>query len=278
MPEREHYQPQSPEGRIAKTVEEVAAREFGPEKLTRADVAKCLNLSAEQISDEEWQEISEFAVNAGSDLIRASIPERVDPISKKQEGAIKRSIDKGEARFVPYHDLFHAAETYRLTEGREASSAFIKANDKDRYTDPAVVQAELYPLLFLSHERSDSPLPIWMGTKEGRQHLLETFSLPDSDSKELEELLLKEPSADAQGRRTEYESLIEIVLVENAKRRVPDITQAELDDVRQAFRQVRGQPPAHYEQFAPKVFNQEWQDNPRLFLDEFLENIRVKPE
>jgi hypothetical protein len=273
----ERFIPQSPQGKIARTIESHAGTEFGPESLTKSDVARTLNLKTDQISEEEWSEISEFAVNAGADLMRAAIQlDSQDVFSLRDVDEIQASIEDNQGGLRPFHDLFHAAETYRATRGRHAAARFAETDDRGRYADPQAAVAELYPVLFFASPDMPKPLPVMFSTADDRKLLFEFFktvAVTDEQQKEMRDLLSNYPSDPAE-RQRQYESFLECIVIFNAQKQVKDISENEIAMIREAMKH----PSEHYRVFAARVFNEEWRGNQRLFLDELLDCIRTKPE
>lgn len=278
-----------PHGHIARAVEKKAGKEFGPKKLKKEMVASAFNLSPDEITDEEWEEISEFAVNAGSDLIRSAIRKDVQgAISLGNIVSLQERIKNNEDGLFPIHDIFHAAETYRLTGGRSASANFIETDIRGRYTDPQAAAAELYPVLFLIvSPESKSPLPIFLTSAEGRKIVAQFLGdVLDSSAPAVQEMirtLSTTPPPDLPSlRKKEYESLLEVIVVSNAEKRLRDmgpevapLSMQEKQAMREAMKRATEHPASHYQEFAEKVFSQDGlEKNPRLFLDEFLASIR----
>jgi|GEM_PF-5576962 hypothetical protein len=275
----ERFGSKFPHGRIAQTVEMKAGKEFGPERLKKYDVARALNLQEDQISDGEWMEISEFAVNAGADLIRAAIQQdSKDIFSSRYVAEIQRSIEDedNDVGLKPFHDIFHAAETYRATKGKHAAARFAETDDRSKYVDPQSAVAELYPVLFFASPDMPKPLPVMFSTADDRKlvfELFKTVAVSDEQLKEMEDLLSTYPSDPAE-RQRQYESFLECIVIFNAQKQVKDINRNEIAMMREAMKS----PPEHYRVFAARVFNEEWRENQRLFLDELLNCIRTRSE
>ena len=278
-----------PHGRIARLVEDTAGREFGPKRLGKERLAPTFNVSPDQITEEEWAEIYEFSVNAGSDLIRSAIKTDVpDAIASNDIYPLQMRILANDDGLIPRHDIFHAAETYRLTKGASASAEFITKTDKrSRYTDPGSAAAELYPVLFLVLDDSGAPLPVLLSTIEGRKKIADSLAPRlDPGLSQTQELLknLNERTAPElpSARQQEYELLLELIVISQAIKALQDmdpavepLTAQEQEAVHKAIQEASQIPDSHYKNFAEKVFSQtDFTSNPRLFLDEFLISIR----
>jgi hypothetical protein len=281
-----------PQGRIARIVEREAGKKFGPENLTKDVVAQALHISPEQLSDEEWEEISEFAVNAGSALLRSSLGKSEGSISTEEEYKSERARVKESARgLIPFHDIFHAAETYRLTHGRSASAEFAEADTRARYTEPSSAAAELYPILFLIIPPNlDEPFPILLSHQEGREaiagFLYESFEDPLPGVRKMIEVLeTSDQSPDPDARKKEFETLVELIILSNAIKNLQEatpaqapLTESEAKAIQEAIQRAAQYPTSHYYQFAQKVFAETNDHDPRLFIDEFLSCIRTGGE
>jgi hypothetical protein len=281
----ERYKSESPHTQIAQKIELQAGLEFGPEKLTKADVARALNLTESDISDEEWNDISEFAVNAGAVLFRAAVENDIpETPTRKDLKTLDKRIKKNKDNLLPYHDLFHAAETYRLTKGGRAAARFAEVSNRERYTDPHAAVGELYPLLFYAKPENPgmtAPLSVLLQSPEGRKVVEDFFmhwKLPEDATRRIQHILTAAPQSTLEARQRDYESLIEVVILANTEDNIKDLTPAEAESIQKGFVEVRDNPPEHYARFARRVFNEEWKTNPRLFLDELLDCIRTKPE
>lgn len=283
--------PKSIPQRISQTLERQAGEKFGPKRLTKEILARTLNLDGDQITHEEWADISEFAVNAGASLIRTAIEKDVpDAVATGDVEAIVDRIEKNKDNFLPQHDIFHAAETYKLTGGKRVSAEFLDTDVRGRYTNPDSAVAELYPILFLVLPYLQAPLPVLLSSKEGRSQIAEVLPrLLDTDIPGVQEFIDKLDSSDfpqtPAERQQEYEELVQLILICNAISRLQvmdpptPLTTPELIEIRMAFSAARENPAAHYKQFAEKVFSQtDWSAVPRLFLDELLDSIRQIPQ
>jgi len=273
----ERFGPEYPRGRIAQTVETQAAKEFGPEGIKKQEVAHALNLKDDQISNDEWNEISEFAVNAGAELIQSAAAKDMPDILKPRDvKRIQRRIEQDKYRMIPSHDLFHAAETYRLSKGKNAGARFTEVDVDKRYTDSQAVTDELYPVLFLEIADTGVPLPVALSTSEGRRTITEYIgeTLSGDAGQSLRKLLAEEAQT-PETRKQEYEAFVECVAIANAQLKLHRPVTAEEE---RTMREAIKNPPEHYTKFAARVFSEEWKSNPRLFLDELLECIRTKPE
>lgn len=281
---------QYPQGRIARIVEREAGKKFGPETLTKDLVASALNVPIEQLSEVEWEEISEFAVNAGAALIRSSLEKEETGITTMEElESVRDKIKQIRDGMIPYHDIFHAAETYRLTNGASASAEFTETQKRERYVSPIVAAAELYPTLFLvSPPHLNQPVPVLLTSTDGRMRvarfLLTTLNtdLPEV-SHAVDYFLTSEPPVEPPARKQEYEQLLELILTSNAKHRLKEmapleqpLTEEEITNIHQALEKEAEYESSHYGQFAQKVFADDWSKDPRLFLDEFLSCIRTE--
>jgi hypothetical protein len=277
-----------PHGRLARFVEKIAAKKFGPEELSKDIVAQALHIPVEQLSENEWIEISEFAVNAGSQLIRSSVDKNI-PISTRDEYEAVRADVKEFARgLIPFHDIFHAAETYRLTQGKSATAEFARVGIRERYTDPISAAAELYPVLFLIIPPNlDEPFPVLLSHSEGREAIADFLASSfDTDLAQVREMVetLKNTSqpVDLAGRKKEYEMLVEVIVIHNAMRKLEEVasdqsilSQAEVVAIHNAMQHAASDTSSYYYQFAVKIFSEKG-IHPRVFLDEFLSCIRTK--
>lgn len=273
----ERFGSEYPRGRIAQTVEMQAAKDFGPEGITKNEVAHALNIKEDQISDDEWREISEFAVNAGAELIQSAVAQDIPAVLKARDvKQIQTRIERGKYEMIPSHDLFHAAETYHLTKGRSATARFAEVGKRERYTDPQAVRDELYPVLFLEIADTKMPLPVALSTPEGRKIIAGfiTKAIPGDGSDSLRRVLAEE-SQSPEIRQRQYEAFVEYAVITNSQIKLDGQVTPEEE---RAMRRAIKNPPEHYTRFATRVFNQEWKRNPRLFLDELLDCIRTKPE
>jgi hypothetical protein len=275
-------EPESAQEQIAQTIEIKAGKEFGPKKLTKSDVARALNIGEEDFSKKEWADISEFAVNAGTELIRTAVEKRLSENPTNTETkTIRKDIKGNRYNFIPYHDLFHAAETYRVQHSEKANAAFVEVDALDRYTDPKIIVAELYPLLFFAPPVMSAPLPVLLCSSEGRADVTHFFTkevgLPLKIKENIKTLLSGPAPLTPEEREDEYKRLIEEAIVGNAVATL-FLDPEETTELREGVERAFANPPQHYIDFASKVFNQEWSENPRLFLDELLAAIRTQPE
>ena len=280
---------QYPSGRIAQIVEREAGKKFGPEKLTKELVAQALNIPPEQLTEGEWEEISEFAVNAGAALIRSSLSkDKATALTEEGLESIREKVKEIRDGLIPYHDIFHAAETYRLSKGVNATAEFAEQDLRSRYTDSNTAAAELYPVLFLIiPPQLNEPLPVLLSHTEGRALIAEFLStsfdtsLPDVQTM-IQTLETANQSEDPSVRKKEYERLVEVIVISNAIKRLQDtepaqeeLTKAEMTAIHEAIQRAAQDPGSHYHRFADKVFSTtNWGNEPRLFVDEFLSCIR----
>lgn len=277
----ERFNNKFPHGRIAQTVEGKAAEGFGPEQLTKSALADTLNIPESAISDREWADISEFAVNAGASLIQTMIAKDVpETPSGKDVRTLRKRVKSNEGDIFPIHDLFHAAETYRLTQGKEAAARFAEVDSRQRYIDPETFSAELYPVLFGAIP-GKGLIPVLLCSHEGRK-VLKEFSekrgLPEAERETIVRVLSDDRELNPEERQKQYEAILENLIIGNAQMKVTDLTPDEIDAARKNFEEILKNPPPHYASFAARVFREEWKSNPRLFFDELLECIRTKPE
>lgn len=275
------YQPESVQGRVASVVEGRARMEFGPELLDKDEVACALNLPGEALTQEEWEEISEFALNAGAELLQAAVAHDPLPTTPKEEERFARQVHKNKYRMFPIHDLFHAAYEYRATGGEAVTPPFVEVSVRERYTNPSLIRSELWPALFLISQTMSAPLAVLLASPEGRQDLDTTFGeggeRPNQVRQEITGLLERPVPATPEALRAEYERLVGLMVIANAVEKVPDIVATEVLALREEAARAGEEPDPYYDQFAKRVFGGEWQENPRLFLDEFLVAIRTKP-
>ena len=275
---KERFGPEFPHGRIAQTVEAMAGKEFGPENLTKADIANSLNLKERDISEAEFAEISEFSVNAGAEMIQTALSHDIPKSPTTKDVRIARkNIEKNKQGMLPFHDIFHAAQTYRLSNGTKASARFAEIDSRTRYTDPQSLAEELYPVLFLTTPEWKKPVPVLLASSEGRKTISDyyrQFGQPKTTRDSIISLLSRPIPSTPQDRRNEYESLLELILIGNAQYQIKDLTSREVDTIKKSFENTRERPPEHYARFAKQVFNREWHENRRLFLDELLRCIR----
>lgn len=272
------YNPESARGEIARHIED-AARDFGPEKLTRDDVARCLLLEANEISDDEWTEISEFAVNAGTDVVRAMFkhvhPEPIDEDSLIRLEEPERAKGLG---YSPQHDVFHAAEAYRLSNGASAAPTFFSADRKGRYLQPKLAISELYVELFEAPTWLGVPLPAALTTASIRKRVDGFFSAvdyPEHRKIALHALLTEDPPRTTQEWIAYWEAFIEILVLGNAEIALDSVSTEDEFVFRKGYAEELQHPPQHYIDFVTRIFDAEFTTNHRLFLDEFLACIRV---
>ncbi len=291
------YQPETVAGRVAAAVEDYAGQTFaitsdasrverspletGPIPLVRNEVARALNLDAEQITDAEWAEIEEFSVHAGAELIARALEHEPLPQTEKEEEKFEQRLFANKQRMFPIHDLFHAAEAYRATHAEAVTTPFVEVPLRERYTDPRLIRSELWPVLFLIAKQGNAPVSVLLSMPEGRAELSATFGeggdRPNPVRREISELLANPPPEDPDALQREYERLVGLMVIANAIDKLPDIVESEVDALRaEAARVGEDRDPA-YADFAMRVFSGEWRDNPRLFLDELLAAIRTMP-
>lgn len=291
----ERFGEKFPRARIAQTVEEKAAKEFGPQRIEggaiegieKSAIAHSLNLKEREVSPEEWEEIYEFSINAGAALIQSAASQEMGPRTGRGEmgqlevDLVREAVEKDTFGFLPYHDIFHAAATYRLTEGKEAAAQFAQVDPRERYIDPTVMRDELYPLLFFAPKSVHAPLPVLLTSLSGRDMVADMITernfFPEETVQAVRSLLLPK-EAQSMNRRIQYESLVREILIGVAHRSLQDVRKREVAAMREGFAEVLAQPPEIYDQFARRVFNEEWRTNPRLFLEEFLTCIRTQPK
>ncbi len=283
--------PPSPHKHISQTLEKQAGERFGPAGLPKWKLAQTLNLQEDQISPEEWVEIYEFSVNAGSSLIRTAIKKDLpEAVASGNIQDLLVRIKMNKDNLLAKHDIFHAAETYRLTGGKDASAKFVKLDDRELYTSPESAVAELYPVLFLVLANLEEPLPVLLSSIEGRKQIYDVLTrLLDITNPDVYQALDRlysdgSPASRAE-RQEEYENLVKLIVINDAKsflrsfRANEPLLKEEEDAIQQAFKEFSQNPPKHYQQFAEKVFSQtDWEKEPRLFLDELLTSIRQIPE
>ena len=90
-------------------------------------------------------------------------------------------------------------------------------------------------------------------------------------------MILEKPAPTPEERQRQYEMFVEAAAIGNSVKVVKDITPEEIDAMHRSFENFINNPPAHYADFAARVFREEWRTNPRLFLDELLTCIRTAP-
>lgn len=232
------------------------AEDFYREKLTAEEIAASFGLSPEQISDEDLAEIQEFALNAGLEMVANRNPENT--ISD----------------FAAYHDIFHAAERMRVSKGHNATPKFITRDNAGSLIAPEVIIEEFYPALFFS---ADAFLDIF------DQNISQLIYDPRSAQDLFD--VYKDSRRNLQGidltqftPLERYEVFLKL-FIENDT--IDELIELEREDLIPEFLenldQVFNSPerPAHYTEFAQRVFDGEWQENPRLFLDQFLSDIRT---
>lgn len=236
------------------------AYEFFPDYITKEVLAPNFNLAPKEISNKELVEMQEFSVNAGVEMAREA----------------QRS--KSEVIFIGHHDIFHAADMMRRTNGKSPLSEFVSTPRPERYINTDIMRDELYPLLFLAID-GESPLSVEIMSEDGRQRVKEylknTFGLEGLTSLDAQ---IDEGDADA--LQELYEEVVKQVLIVNGERVLKDIGQDELieklvEDTEACFKE--GNWSEYYTAFAKRVFGQEYKENPRLFLDQFLQDIRSLP-
>jgi hypothetical protein len=233
---------------------------FFPDRMTKESLAPSLNLAPEDISDEELTEIQEFAVNAGAEMVRGSRNTKSDVI------------------FIGYHDIFHAADAMKRTHGESPVSKFVISPRPFRYIDPEIMRDEMYPLLFLKMNEH-APMPVELMTPEGRkrmkQHVREIFEIQD-----LPELDADIPEGDIDSLLNLYELIVKEALRVNGRRA---LRESESEDLQEQFEKdldavfSSKERPENYTEFAKRIFSGEFKENPRLFLDQFLADIRSLP-
>lgn len=280
----ERYEPETMRGFVARMVENEAEKYFGPDALTREAVANALALGPEKLSNEEWMEISEFAVNAGSDFYRHLVKQiHPEPMDDRTWERLS-DPNRGNGLVVaPIHDLFHAAEAYRLSNGKTAVPSFLDADPRKRYLDPHVFMSEIYVELFGTQGWSGT-LPIGIEfqlasyRKLTAQAIMRQDLYPERRRKAVADLLMSDLPNDSEGARKQYEQYSLLLALGNAERALGSLTGEEVDHFTQECTKLTQSPPLHYASFSERVFGGEWKQNRRLFLDEFLDCIRVKPE
>lgn len=272
------YNPESARGEIARHIED-AARDFGPEKLTRDDIARCLLLEANEISDAEWTEISEFAVNAGTDVVRAMFkhvhPEPIDEDSLIRLEEPERAKGLG---YSPQHDVFHAAEAYRLSNGVSAAPTFFSADRKGRYLQPRLAISELYVELFEAPTWLGVPLPVALRIDSLRKRVNGFYSAidyPEHRKAAIHTLLTDNIPQTTQGWIALWEAFIEILILGNAEVALGSVSAEDESAFRKGYAEELQHPPEHYIRFAARIFDKRFTVNNRLFLEELLACIRV---
>lgn len=235
------------------------AREFLPESINKETLASSFNLAPEDISDDEIREIQEFAVNAGMDMVRAA--EGVD----------------NDVNFHGYHDIFHAADIMRKSQGASATPDFATSPRSERYTSGRIMTEELYPLLFFGITDTQ-PLSIAIMTPEGRAELAdalrEKFGIDNIKGLEVLDAISEETPEAFQHL---YEEVVKDILIANGERALKeaereDLTERFVEDTEHLF--ARANWPEHYKELAARIFGGEWVVNKRLLLDQFLQDIR----
>ena len=234
---------------------------FFPESILKETLAPSFNLAPEDISDAELMEIQEFAVNAGTEMVR------------------KARDAKSNVIFIGYHDIFHAADMMRLTQGESPVSQFAITSRPDRYINPSIMRDEMYPLLFLE-TNGRAPMPIELMTPDGRERMkkyvrqvFEVQSLPELDA--------DIPENDVEALRHLYEIIVREALRVNGRRA---LRESESEDLQDQFEKDLDQVfageerSAHYMEFSERIFSGAYKENPRLFLDQFLSDIRSLPK
>jgi hypothetical protein len=279
----ERFGPKYPHGRIAHTIEMRAAKAFGSERFTKNGLARCLNLRGEDISDEDWTQISEFAFNAGAALAHDAAARHIpEDFSPRDVPAIRAKLQKLGTSLSPYHDLFHAAEMYSSSKGTEVNAQFTKADHRQLWTDPKTLIEEFYPTLFYVIPATEAPVPILITTLKGREKVAAFYEkhigLPHADCERIRTILFERNPHNAEERQKQYEDLIEAAQIGWAKKNIKDITAEEGEAIHGTFKKFYANPSPHYERFAHRIFTEEWRTNRRLFLDELLKCINVRPE
>jgi hypothetical protein len=278
----ERYEPQSPEGRLACASEIVTGRYWGPEHMPESDIARTFNLEKSDISEEEWAEIYEFTVNAGATahttMIDTHRPQKIKPAKEEKLGW---RIIENKDRFDPYHDIFHAAEVYRESQGKKAAVPIAEVSKRDRYLDPDLYRTELWPGLFYLVKTTTAPLPVSLSSLEGRRQIQQELApegVKNPARARIRKILEGSPPEITEEAQLEYETMIGLFLLMNAVEKIKDVTVPEIQALVAEITESRGELSEYYMRFASRVFGKEWKENPRLFLDEFLAAIRTKPE
>lgn len=275
------YNPEGNVARVMRTIETLAGSEWGPEGLPRSEVARCLNLGESEISDEEWQDISEFAVNAGSNLLWGAVVQAHTAFPDLGQTEKAPHSDNSGIALYPPHDLFHAAEAYRLSNAEHVYPMFLEGDPRKRYRNPELAIAELYPVLFDAPAAIGVPYPVAFASAEGRKSVLEHLlqaEYADLYADAFRSHLTEEYPDDPVLRRIWYEKFVEMLLLANAENALGMLSKEEIQQFHATYAGMASQPEPRYEAFAERVFQEEWRTNPRLFLDEFLDCIRTKPQ
>ncbi len=272
------YTPESPHGKIARFVED-AARDFGAENLTRSTIAHCLLLEADEISNDEWTEISEFALNAGTDVIRAMFRHvHPEPIDKDSLARLEEPQRAEGLTYGPAHDIFHAAEAYRLSNGKSAAPAFFSTDRRGRYINPTFGLSELYVELFETPEWLGVPFPIALQFSVLRERIDTYFSQVDY-SPERKAAIHTHLTSNIPTSTKEWiafwETFIELIILGNAQVAFGTLLPSEEREYHEALLVERQHAPEYYLNFVTRVFDPKSNANPRLFLDEFLSCIRA---
>jgi len=190
---------------------------------------------------------------------------------------------------IEVHDIVHAMERYRSTGGREVAPAFSNVESpRHMYVDPKVMLEELYPTLFYPLFRrgfsGNNPIegklvPLILTDPECRRKLADVYRAQvayDPTSKRNAEYLalVGRPVPDTvEERIKDYEQFLCLFLLDQAAGY--DATEAERANIRNAFSELTDATrPPPYLAFARRVFSGEYEKNPRLFLEEFLDGIR----
>lgn len=229
------------------------AEGFLPEELSREVLAPCFGLSPEQISDAELTEIQEFAINAGLEM------------------AANRSPENSVGNFIPFHDIFHAAERMRVSKGENATPDFITRDNIGRYMHPEVIRQEFYPPLFLPSTIEGMNLSQLVCNFTDNESIIKGIPYERKSAFEYIDFTRLTP-------QQRYETIIRAIIEDNGSEKLSNLERTDL--MTQFLRNLErvfdsSERPAHYTEFAERVFSGEWQDNPRLFLDQFLSDIRT---
>jgi hypothetical protein len=274
------YQPETARGKMARHVEGTA-RFFSEEHLTRETFARCLLLEPAEISEEEWTEIYEFSLNAGTDIIRAMVRYiHPEPIDEQSYARLEEPGRAKELYFSPRHDIFHAAEIYRLQGGVTSAPEFFSSDKHGRYLTPKFAVSELYVQLFDAPEWLGVPLPVALQVDTLRKRVDEYLAKSnhsDRHKSALHGLLGGTMPQTTDGWMTFWESFTLIVNLGNAAVALKDMTVEDEQIFTQGYEEELRRLPEHYIEFASRVFDVGPQTNRRLFLDEFLLCIRTKP-
>ena len=192
-----------------------------------------------------------------------------------------------------HHDWVHAAED--TADGTSTLSQMETRDKRQQYTDPSMYIEELFATLFLpatniTGKAAETNLIIGLQNRNYREALIRNaragLAISDMDPrvKKVQQeriALLDEPMSgrDEKYRRWEYEQFVKLMAIEQMLNFVPDCTAAEIAAVREAFDELTDhERPERYKRFGKKVFTLEFQKNPYLFLEEFLQMIgALKP-